>query len=449
MSDVYRRCGCRDASGKNYGPLPDRATEKQRAAACPILLRDPKHGSWGFALSGGTHAGTGKRVQVRKMGFNTKKEAQQERAKVLDEISSGRFRRDQKMLMSQYMPGWLDRRIKDGLRPSTTKMYKTYLAVDIVPALGAVRLSELRKYHVDAFLRSLSDAGRGPTTVRRIHAVLRSALGSAERLDLVTYNAAAKVDLPSVHRTRTQIWEPDQVRQFLDSVAHVRHGVIFELAVFTGLRRGELAGLRWENIDFTKRELIVRQQRVQMGGQILEGVIKTASGQDRKVSLGSEAIGALVAWKLRQDTERERWGDAYTDEGWVFTYENGKPLQPEYLSKTFQRFVEASGLPRIRFHDLRHEHASLLLSGGVEMAVVSKRLGHSTISITSDLYSHLLEDANRAAADAAEQMLPAKNRSAHTLLTQSPENEIKGPGLSSETLDSIDVWQVRDSNPRS
>jgi integrase len=439
MSDIYRRCGCRTTESKLFGSLPDRATDNQKAAACPTLVRDPKHGSWGFAVSGGVHPGSGKRVQVRKMGFGTKREAQQERAKVIDELATGRFKGEQKQTLGQFLPTWLDRRVRDGMRPSTAAMYRRYVDNDILPAVGAVKLTELRRHHVDGFVQRLIADGRGATTVRRIHAVISSALSAAERLDLVDTNAASKIALPSTGRKKTRIWEPEQVRTFLDAASAYRLGPVFELAVFTGLRRGELAGLRWVDVDFTQRELVVRQQRVQVGKTVVVGLVKTDSGQDRRVSLGSEAIGALVAWKLRQEAERDLWGAAYEESGHVFTYENGKPLRPAHISRVFDTAVEKSKLPKMSFHDLRHEHASLLLSGGVDIAVVSKRLGHSTIAVTSDLYSHLLQDANRAAADAAESMLPAKKLDVHTLHTQAPPPEEKDPGFSSGSLVSSGV----------
>lgn len=423
MSDIYRRCGCRSASGKLFGPLPDRGTDAQKSAACPLLLADPKHGSWGFAVSGGTHRGTGQRVQVRKMGFASKKLAQAARAKVVTDISTGRFKGDQKITVGDYLPSWLDRRVSDGMRASTERMYRRYVTNDIVPSFGAVKLTELRKYHVDKMIQDLRRANRGATTVRRIHAVLSSALSAAERLDLVDFNAASKIALPSVGKSKTRIWEPETVREFLDFATKQRLGALFELAIFTGMRRGELAGLRWVDVDFTRRELIVRQQRVQIGKTVVEGAVKTDSGQDRRVSLGSEAIGALVAWKLKQDEEAETLRVVYEASGYVFTYEDGRPLRPALISRVFDTLVTASKLPHMRFHDLRHEHASLLLSGGVDIAVVSKRLGHSTIAVTSDLYSHLLSDANRAAADAAESMLPPKGGYAHTLHTQAVSNE--------------------------
>jgi len=173
------------------------------------------------------------------------------------------------------------------------------------------------------------------------------------------------------------------------------------------------------DVDLTRREFVVRQQRVQLGKVVVEGAVKTDSGQDRRVSLGDEAVGALVAWRLRQDLERSAWAEAWNDSGYVFTYENGEPVRPAKLSRVFDDLVSRSGLPDSKLHGLRHVHASLMLAAGVSLAIVSKRLGHSTIAVTSDLYSHLIGDANRAAADAAESMLPPRGSAvAHTPHTQ-------------------------------
>ena len=405
-------------TGRAYAVLPDRATAEQKAAACPLLLSDSKHGSWGFAVSGGSHAGTGKRIQVRKMGFATKRDAQQARAKVVDQIATGRFEVDQKTTVGSYLPSWLERRIQDGMRPSTARHYRRYVELDILPAIGALKLTELRKHHVDRFIQDMRAVGRRATTIHRIYAVLRSALSAAERLDLIDTNPAAKISLPAVTRSKTRIWEPSELETFLEAAGKVRLGPLFELATWTGLRRGELAGLRWDDVDMTGAELVVRQQRVRVGDEVLEGAVKTDSGQDRRVSLGRRAIAALLEWQMVQSTEKQAWDAAYSNGGWVFTYEDGRPLRPEHISRTFDTLVERAGLRHMRFHDLRHEHASLMLSSGVDIAVVSKRLGHSTIAITSDLYSHLLSDANRAAADAAESMLPPRGGTAHTSHTQ-------------------------------
>lgn len=185
MSDIYRRCGCRRPDGNKYGSLPDRATETQRARVCPELLRDPRHGSWGFTVSGGSNARSGKRILIRRMGFATRHEAQRARARVVDQLGSGRFHSDEGLTTAAWVTEWLDRRTVDGLRPSTARMYRSYVDREIVPAIGRLRLSELRRRHVDRFVRDMLAAGRGTTTVRRVHAVLSSALSAAERIDLV------------------------------------------------------------------------------------------------------------------------------------------------------------------------------------------------------------------------------------------------------------------------
>lgn len=347
------------------------------------------------------------------MGFATKREAQQARAKIVDQLATGRYKPDRKITLGQHLTSWLERRERDGMRPSTARMYRRYIEQDISPAIGSVKLADLRRHHVDTFVQQLRLDGRGVTTIRRIHATLSSSLSAAERLDLVDSNVAAKIALPAATRTRLRIWEPEQTAAFLDLATQHRLGVVFELAVFTGMRRGELAGLKWSDVNLARSELTVRQQRVQLGGTVVEGAIKTDSGQDRIVKLGPRAAGALIAWQFQQAEERAAWGEAWQDSGYVFTREDGTPVRPAWISQTFERIVTRSGLPHSPFHGLRHVHASIMLSNNVSLAIVSKRLGHSTIAITSDLYSHLLDDAHQAAAEAGEAALaPRADRNA-------------------------------------
>ncbi|MCU1530387.1 MAG: site-specific integrase [Frondihabitans sp.] len=409
MADLYRRCGCLvPGTKRTYPSLPSTPTEADKAAACPIMLKDTRHGSWGYSISGGRHPGTGKRIQVRRMGFATRDEANKKRAAKLLEIDSGDYRPDDKMTVGQYMTKWLESRIQDGLRPSTAFNYRRYVELDINPKIGAIKLSGLRKADVDKFLRGLRTDQRGAPTIKRIHAVLSSALTAAQRLDLITINPASKVALPRVEKPHMHVWSPDEVRTFLDAAATSRISPVFELALNTGMRRGELAGLKWEDINFTKRQLVVRQQRTQVGHDVVEGAIKTNAGQHRVISLGSDAIGALMAWQLQQDQERAEWGEAYEGDGWTFSYENGKPLRPEYISKTFDVIAARAKLPKIKFHDLRHTHASILAAAGTPLVIISKRLGHASVGITADLYTSMIDAANREAADAFESMIPAK-----------------------------------------
>lgn len=432
MADIYRRCGCRRSDGRLYPALPDRPSPANRAATCPRLSSDPKHGSWGFALSGGKDPGSGRRVQVRRMGYPTKRAAQAERARLVDQIATGRFRHDGGLTVGRWMPDWLDRRISEGLRPSTAVMYRRYVERDIVPALGSLRLSELRHHHVDRFLQNQLAAGRGTVTVRRIHAVLSSALSIAHRLQLVEANPVANIALPPERPHRQNVWEPAQVGLFLQAASTERLGPLFEIAVFTGLRRGELLGLQWGDVDLAEGELVVRRQRVDAGGHAVTGDAKTAAGQNRRVGLGPAAVAAFLAWRDIQDRDRATWENLYHGSDWIFTREDGSPLAPQYVTKRFEALVVRAQLPPMTFHGLRHQNASLMIAQGVDLAVVSKRLGHSSIAITNDLYGHLLRGANKAAAEAAEALVPrplggAQQRSVHTSHTgrgrRGPEEE--------------------------
>ncbi|WP_248759434.1 site-specific integrase [Pseudarthrobacter sp. SSS035] len=183
------------------------------------------------------------------------------------------------------------------------------------------------------------------------------------------------------------------------------------MAILSGMRRGELCGLRWQDVDLAARRLVICVQLVQVGKEVVEGTIKTDAGQDRVVALSDRDVAALLTWQFQQGQEREAWADAYQDSGRVFTYEDGSQLRPGYPSKLFELMVEKLGLPHMRFHDLRHLHASLMLATGQDMAIVSKTMGHSNSQITRDLYAHMVGDAAHNAAEGASSLLPMSKKS--------------------------------------
>lgn len=369
---------------------------------------------------------THKRIQIRRMGFATKRDAQQALAAAVQTVSVEPVGAGRDRSLAEWMTEWIDRRERDGLRAATTAGCRRYIEKDIVPALGQLRLRDLRRHHVDSFLQALLQNGRGVTTVHQVHAVLSSCLAMAVRLDLVGMNAASNISLPRERTEKLRVWEPAQVLAFLDLARGHRLAPIFELVVRTGLRRGEVAGLRWEDIDLDAARLVVRQQRVQVDTVVVTNHAKTDHGQDRRVTLDAVAVQALRDWRAQQDRERAAWSDGLEDEGWVFTYDDGRPLNPYYISDVFRKLVVQAGLPHLTFHGLRHEHASLLLSAGVPITAVSKRLGHASAAITSDLYSHLLDDADRQMAEAVESVLGAPVATAHTSHTQSTQRRRKG-----------------------
>jgi integrase len=422
---VHKRCSC----PATYGPSGKR------------LACRKDHGSWSYTVDLGPGIGTSgaprARRQTSRAGFPTRDAAEAALAELLDGVNKGTAAHDDGQTVEAFLHSWLLDRRRDGLRMTTARSYRQHIDDYLVPHLGRIRLRDLRPGHVSAMLAAMQ-AGRdkplSPATVRRIHATLRSALATARRRRLVSYNAAAEADLPAPARSRVHPWEPAELGAFLDHAATDRWGPLFELIAATGLRRGEAVGLRWADVDLDAGTIRVRQQIVQIDSTSRQGCPhcgaehvelafarpKTASGEDRLVDLDAGAIGTLIGHRLAQDEERTAWGQAYTEHGLVFAREDGNPIPPERVSKRFReliggvRFADDAHLPDAerrklrptRLHDLRHAQASLMLAAGVPIAVVSKRLGHSSIGITADTYSHLLDGVGRAAADAAMALVP-------------------------------------------
>jgi len=208
-------------------------------------------------------------------------------------------------------------------------------------AIGRTRLTDLRRFHVSAFVAALTEDGRGATTVRRIVAVLRAALADAARDDRIEDNPARGVRLPTEDKEQFEPWEPDQVGLFLDTAATHRLGDLFTVAVFTGMRRGELIGLRWSDVDLTRRVLTVRTARVQVGDTVVETTPKSQSSR-RVLELDDATVGALVSWRLDQDGERDAWGGAW-DDGGVGVHLRGRPP-----AATGLRVAAVRGDPRPR-----------------------------------------------------------------------------------------------------
>jgi integrase len=376
-----------------------------------------RHGSWSYIIDVGKDHATGKRKQLRKSGFRTQAEAEQALTEVVAEVNQGRYRHDGRQTVRSYLEQWIDHKSRQ-LRPTTMEQYRRAIR-RAVPNIGHLRLRDLQSGHLSALYRDLSAGGVATTSVAVLHACLRSALADARREGLIKYNPAADATAPRPMKKKVQPWSGAELGAFLDHTAGHPLGALFELMALAGLRRGEALGLRWQDVNLSDGFLVVRQQLVAVTepdhrpcpycGQIHRSLVfgppKTSSGDARRVDLGQAAIGSLLTHKLSQDAQRAQWGDAYSDHGLVFAREDGGPVQPDHATKAFAELAAEAGLRHVRLHDLRHGRASLLLAAGVDIAVVSKVLGHSTIALTADTYSHLLAGVGRAAADAADALV--------------------------------------------
>jgi integrase len=404
---TYKRCACRDGNGKQLG------------AKCP-KLGGKRHGSWYFATSM-PKAGGG-RKQMKRGGFATKAAAEGALEEVVGKLRRGESI-DDKQTVGDWLTLWITEKTKPTgassagrkIQPSTARSYRQHINDYLVPELGQIPLAKLTAEDISAAYDAIQDdrPDMGASTLRRVHATLSSALARAVKTRRIGFNPAAHVDLPDAKRPKVNPWQPAELGQFLDHVVSVRLGMIYETIAATGMRRGEALGVRWSDLDLEVGVIVVRQQLLDVAkGQPKFGKPKTDAGEDRIIELDSRTIGALMAHRFAQEAERAEWGDAYDDHDLVFAREDGSPYVPSTITKAFVRFSAVAGVRRIRLHDLRHGAASLMLAAGVPIEIVSKRLGHKSLAITMDTYSHLLDGVGRDAAEKAQALVPRAPREA-------------------------------------
>ena len=299
--------------------------------------------------------------------------------------------------VGQWMGEWLGTvKVQDGTRPSTLARYGQVIRTHIVPGLGRVRIDRLTPAEVQSFINGLH--GRiAPATVVKVHGVLRAALSDAERLDLVSRNVAKSVRPPRLGRVERRVLTTDQARQLLARAANHRHEAVVVIALSLGLRRGEILGLRWSDVNRAERTLWVRQALQRVDGELTMVAPKTHRSM-RSLPLPATVLPALERLHARQAVDRLAAGPAWDDRGLLFTSGIGTPLDPRNVHRWFCELRSSLGLEWLRFHDLRHACATFLLSNGVDPRTVMEVLGHSTIRLTMDTYSHVLPERMHNAA---------------------------------------------------
>ncbi len=297
---------------------------------------------------------------------------------------------------------WLTFRRQD-LRPTT---YRTYVAelMHLIPEIGALPLSTLTPMQIQqAVIHRLDQKLSTPKSLATSLRTLRMALRQAVLWGVLASNPALTVRAPRTRPAQLKVWTPGEARQFLQHIQSQRLHALFHLALSTGMRRGELLGLSWQDIDFTRQHLTVSQNYVrEVTGEWILGEPKTAA-RHRVIPLAHDTLRLLQ--KHRRE-ERQRFGKRQGKDP-VFTQASGSRVDPNHLGRLFRRLVGESGVPRIRFHDLRHTAVSLMIRQGIPAKVVSDRLGHANVAFTLSVYTHLYEDQRRSAALSMDQLLAA------------------------------------------
>lgn len=362
----------------------------------------------------GIDPGTGKEKRRWYPAGARKADAQRLVTELVKQKNDGDYRAPDRITLGTYLTErWLP--IQQGrLRPSTYDSYRRNIELHVVPRIGAIPIRRLAPEDLDALYADLRTHGRrdgegglSVKTVRYIHLMLRKALADAARKGTVPRNVATLADAPKLSaapRRPMKVWEAEQLRFFLDGCRSNRLHPAFHLAAHTGMRRGEILGLRWCDVDLGVRRLAIRQTVVSVAYKITVSDVKTASAR-RSIDLDERTIATLRSWRKKQMEERLALGLGRDDAGLVFARPDGAPLHPDFVSQTFDRLVARLKLPAIRLHDLRHTHASLLLRANVPVKVVSERLGHTNPSFTISTYQHVMPGMQAEAATTFSDLL--------------------------------------------
>ena len=346
-------------------------------------------------------------TQRKSVYGRTYKEAEKKLALAMGDAARGIVYEDENQTVGKYMTRWLSDSAKHTVKATSYRAYESQIRNHIVPALGKVKLSRLTPAHLQALYAAKLRESMKPASVRQIHAILHKALEQAVRFNLIPTNPASKVDPPKVRQEEITPLSADEANRLLDVTRNERDGfeALYVLALTTGLRIGELLGLKWNDIDLDARRLRVSRQ-LQRSRE--EGLIFTEpkAASRRTVDLPARTVEALKRHRKRQFEETLKAGGAYHDNDLVFAGCLGEPIGPEKVTqRAFKPLLKRTGLPEIRFHDLRHTFATLLLARGVHPTYVQRALGHASVKMTLDRYSHWMPSMGRATAEAIDAAL--------------------------------------------
>jgi integrase len=334
-----------------------------------------------YAVASVTDPMSGRRHRPRVGPFDSPREARAGLDQLLADISARRYTSADRTPLGDYLTDWLGVH-RTTLKPSTAHGYASVIDRYVGP-IAAVALSDLRPSHLNALYAGMVERGLSPRTVRTVHVVVRRALADALRDGIVVRNVAVAASLPRTSQPNVRVWTAEELRTFLASVADHPLYPAFHVAAFTGIRRAELCGLRWDAVELENAKLHITRTVTVVGHQLVWGEPKTTRGR-RVVDRDASTVAVLRRWRIRQGPDADRVFD----------------IHPAVLTRSFARAVHRAGVPVINWHALRHGHVTHLLAAGVQPHVVAARVGHATVGFTLSQYAHVMPTQQTDAAEA-------------------------------------------------
>jgi integrase len=357
--------------------------------------------TWSYVVDVGKDPITGRRRQKTKGGFTRKKDAEVALRKILSEIDEKRFIEPSKETFSSYLENWFSshyqKRIKETTVSSRNYLMKKHLIEE--NPFADKEIAKITTENIDALYNLKLDEGYSTSYIRKMHQMLNQAFNQAVKWKKISANPVVDADPPSVKSEEMRIWCIEEIQAFLNQCRDERHYMTFLLAIYTGMRRGEILGLKWSDIDFTRKVIHVQRSLAYIPNQGYAFTTVKTKGSNRQVPIPDKILHELIAHKERQQKWKEHLGDLYEDQDLVVCTESGTMQDPRNVIRVMKRICKASNVTAIRFHDIRHTHASILISEGVDVVKVSARLGHANPKITLEIYAHLIPNTHNDVAD--------------------------------------------------
>jgi len=370
------------------------------------ITKNKQTGKWDFIFNAGADPLTGKRKQIRRRGFESKRQAMDTMTKLKAEVLENSFIDVTAMTYEKYLEEWFEER-RNHLQKTTFDIHFIYYQNVIKPMLGHFKIQQITPLHIQKFVNNLvSEAKYSEHTVHLIYRIVSASLKKAKVMKIIKDNPASGITLPKIKRKEMNIWSLEQVNHFISAAKSIKRltrcYIGFLIALLTGMRQGEILGLRWKDVDMDNQTIYIRQTLTQ------EAELKAGAKNNssiRSIHISNKLVSELKAHRKLVLEEKLLLGHNYNDFDLIICTRSGKPIIPRNFRKEFYNLTKKIDLPKIRFHDLRHTHATILIQQNVNVKLISERLGHAEIGTTLDTYSHVLPNMQKTVSDQLDKVI--------------------------------------------